>query len=122
MRKNNIRITTLAFVIPILFLWPACARAQAAKAPYPVMAPLEQYLIPDEKAEIALARSAAPASISDAAEVMVLRRDGYATAAKGSNGFVCIVERSWGKATDDSEFWNPKVRAPHCFNPAAATL
>src|ERR1700722_19592145 len=54
-------------------LWPACARAQAAKAPYPVMAPLEQYLIPDEKAEIALARSAAPASISDAAEVMVLR-------------------------------------------------
>ena len=120
MRKNNIRITALAFVIPILFLWPACARAQAAKAPYPVMAPLEQYLITDEKAEIALARSSAPASISDAAEVMVLRRDGYATAVKGSNGFVCIVERSWGKPTDDPEFWSPKVRAPHCFNPAAS--
>jgi hypothetical protein len=86
------------------------------------MAPLGQYLIPDEKAEIALARSAAPASISDAAEVMVLRRDGFATAASGSNGFVCVIERSWGKATDDSEFWNPKMRAPHCFNPAAATL
>jgi hypothetical protein len=69
------------------------------------MAPLGQYLIPDEKAEIALARSAAPASISDAAEVMVLRRDGFATAASGSNGFVCVIERSWGKATDDSEFW-----------------
>jgi hypothetical protein len=54
---------------------------------------LDQYLIPDEKAEIALARSAAPASISDKAEVMVLRRDGYATAVKGSNGFTCIVER-----------------------------
>src|ERR1700689_1774110 len=120
MRKNNIWITALAFVIPNLFLWPACARAQAAKAPYPVMAPLDQYLIPDEKAEIGLARSAAPASISDAAEVMVLRRDGYAAAAKGSNGFVCIVERSWGKATDDPEFWNPKMRAPHCFNPEAA--
>src|ERR1700693_4413910 len=120
MRKNNIRLTALACVIPILFLWPACALAQAPKAPYPVMAPLDQYLIPDEKAEIALARNAAPASISDAAEVMVLRRDGYATAVKGSNGFVCIVERSWGKATDDSEFWNPKVRAPHCFNPQAA--
>jgi hypothetical protein len=120
MREKNIRITALAFVIPILFLWPGCARAQAAKAPYPAMAPLGQYLISDEKAEIALARSAAPASISDAAEVMVLRRDGYATAAKGSNGFVCIVERSWGKATDDPEFWNPKMRAPHCFNPAAA--
>ena len=120
MRKNNIRITALAFVIPILFLWPAYARAQAAKAPYPVMAPLDQYLIPDEKAEIALARSSAPASISDAAEVMVLRRDGYATAVKGSNGFVCIVQRSWGKQTDDPEFWNSKVRAPHCFNPAAS--
>src|ERR1017187_5076965 len=120
MRKNNIRITALAFVIPILFLWPACARAQSAKAPYPVMAPLDQYLILDEKAEIALARSSAPASISDAAEVMVLRRDGYATAVKGSNGFLCLVERSWGAATDEPNFWNPKVRAPICFNPAAA--
>ena len=55
-----------------------------------LMAPLDQYLIPDENAEIALARSSAPASISDAAEVMVLRRDGYATAVKGSNSFVCI--------------------------------
>jgi len=120
MRKNNIRITALEFVIPILFLWPAYARAQDAKAPYPVMAPLDQYLIPDEKAEIALARSSAPASISDAAEVMVLRRDGYATAVKGSNGFVCIVQRSWAKATDDPEFWNSKVRAPNCFNAAAS--
>ena len=45
MRKNNITITALAFVIPILFLWPACARAQAAKAPYQFMATLDQYLI-----------------------------------------------------------------------------
>jgi hypothetical protein len=120
MRRNNFRIAALAFAVPILFLFPA-SRAQAAKAPYPVMARLDQYLIPDEKAEIALARSAAPASISDAAEVMVLRRDGYATAVKGSNGFVCIVERSWGKSTDDPEFWNPKVSAPHCFNQAAAS-
>lgn len=121
MRKNNIRIAALALVIPILFLGPARARAQAAKAPYPAMAPLDQYLISDEKAEIALARSSAPASISDAAEVMVLRRDGYTTAIEGSNGFSCIVERSWAKPTDDPEFWNPKIRAPHCFNPAAST-
>src|ERR1700733_12662714 len=120
MQKYNIRATALAFAIPMLFLWPVCTRAQAAKASYPAMAPLGQYLIPDEKAEIALARSAAPPSISDSAEVMVLRRDGFATAASGSNGFVCLVERSWGKATDDPEFWNPKMRAPHCFNPAAA--
>jgi hypothetical protein len=121
MRKTKTRIAALAFVIPIAFLWPVCGRAQAGKAPYPVMAPLNQYLIPNEKAEIALARSAAPASISDAAEVIVLRRDGYATAVKGSNGFVCIVERSWANPTDNPEFWNSKIRAPHCFNAAAAT-
>jgi hypothetical protein len=120
MQKDNIRITALACVIPMLFLWPACAGAQAAKAPYPVMAPLDRYLTTDEKAEIALARSAAPASISEAADVMVLQRDGYVTAVKGSNGFVCIVERSWAKPTDDAEFWNSKIRAPHCFNPAAS--
>jgi hypothetical protein len=120
MRKNKISLTTLAFVIPILLLCPARVRAQAVKAPYTVMAPLDQYLIPDETAEIALARSAAPPSVSDAAEVIVLRRDGYATAVKGSNGFVCIVERSWAKPTDDPEFWNTRIRAPHCFNPAAA--
>ena len=123
MRKNNIRIKTLAFVVPIFSSWLACAQAQVEKAPYPVMAPLDQYLISDENAEIALARSAAPASISNASEVMVLRRDGYATAVKGSNGFVCIVERSWANTTDDPQFWNPKVRAPHCFNsPAASTF
>jgi hypothetical protein len=84
------------------------------------MAPIEQYLSQEEKSEIALARSAAPASISDAADVMVLGRDGYTTTVKGSNGFVCIVERSWANTTDDPQFWNPKVRAPHCFNPPAA--
>jgi hypothetical protein len=84
------------------------------------MAPLTQYLIPDEKSEIALARTAAPPSISNAAEVMVLTRTGYSTAAKGANGFLCLVERSWGATTDHPEFWNPKIRAPHCFNPAAA--
>ena len=25
-----------------------------------------------------------------------------------------------GAATDEPEFWNPKIRAPICFNPAAA--
>jgi hypothetical protein len=96
------------------------ARAQAAKAPYPAMAPLDRYLMIDEKSEIALARSAAPASISDGAEVMVLGGTGYRTAAKGTNGFLCLVERSWANATDEAEFWNPKLRAPICFNPAAA--
>jgi len=99
---------------------PSQSHAQADKSAYPAMAPLDQYLIPDENAEIALARSAAPASVSSAAEVMVLRRTGYATAVKGANGFLCIVERGWAAATDAPDFWNPKVRSPNCFNAAAA--
>ena len=96
------------------------AAAQAEKTAYPAMAPLDRYMVPDEQSEIALARSAAPASISGNAEVMVLRREGYKTAVKGTNGFLCLVERSWGQGTDDAEFWNPKMRAPHCFNALAA--
>jgi len=121
MQKNTIAFFILGFVVQAvspLALWQA--RAQSEKNPYPAMAPLNQYLMPDENSEIALARSAAPASISDAADVMVLGREGYKTAVKGTNGFVCIVERSWGAATDHPEFWNPKVRAPICFNPPAA--
>jgi hypothetical protein len=71
-------------------------------------------------AEIALARSAAPEFISQDAEVMVLGRHGYETAVKGKNGFVCVVQRSWAAGIDDPDFWNPKLRAPICFNPPGA--
>src|SRR5580658_7969818 len=59
------------------------ARAQDAKTAYPSMAPLDQYLIADRNAEIALARTAAPPSISGDATVMVLGMHGYETAVKG---------------------------------------
>jgi len=94
--------------------------AAHAQASYPAMASLNEYLISDKEAEIDIARTAAPKSISDGAEVMVLGKDGYTTAIKGRNGFLCIVERSWGAATDDPQFWNLKVRSPICFNPPAA--
>ena len=119
--NNHVRIIALAFAL--LILLPGAggqAVAQAAKAAYPMMAPLDQYLISDKQSEIALARSAAPSSISDGAEVMVLGREGYKTAVKGTNGFLCLVERSWAQGTDNAEFWNPKARAPHCFNAQAA--
>jgi hypothetical protein len=83
------------------------------------MAPLDQYLM-ERNAEIALARSAAPESISQDADVMVLGRHGYETAVKGKNGFVCMVQRSWAAGIDDPDFWNPKLRAAICFNPPAA--
>ena len=120
MRKNHLKIIALSFALQIVLPGTgAQAVAQAGNAAYPSMAPLDQYLISDEKTEIALARSAAPSSISDGAEVMVLGREGYTTAVKGTNGFLCIVERSWGQSTDQTEFWNPKMRAPHCFNAQA---
>ncbi len=119
---ESIKIIVLAFLVSLAFLGEVRpVQAQAAKAPYPFMAPLGQYLTADSNSEIALARSAAPASISDGAEVMVLGKTGYTTAVAGKNGFLCIVERSWAKATDDPEFWNPKLRAPHCLNSPAAT-
>jgi hypothetical protein len=96
------------------------ASGQGAKAPYPAMAPIEQYRVASVAEEVALARSAANASVSHDAEVMVLGSHGYETAAKGTNGFVCLVERSWATNFDDPQFWNPKLRAPHCFNAAAA--
>ena len=119
--KNNFNMMCLAVLVLMAMPGATCqARMQAQKDPYPTMAPLEQYLMPDEKSEIALARSAAPVSISDGAEVMVLGRKGYTTTVKGTNGFLCIVERSWGATTDHPEFWNPKVRGVVCFNPPAA--
>ena len=96
------------------------AQAQDAQTAYPSMAPLEQYFIADRNSEIALARSAAPQSISRDAEIMVLGLHGYETVVKGGNGFVCMVQRSWAAGIDDPEFWNPKLRAPICFNPPAA--
>ncbi len=98
----------------------ARAQAQDAKTPYPSMAPLDQYLITDRNAEIALARTAAPPSISRDAQVVVLGPHGYETAAQGKNGFVCIVERAWMSPFDSPEFWNPKNRSPICYNPPAA--
>jgi hypothetical protein len=83
------------------------------------MAPLDQYLM-ERSAEIALARSAAPPSISQDAEIMVLGQHNYETAVKGKNGFMCLVWRSWAAGTDDPDFWNPKQRAPICLNPSAA--
>jgi hypothetical protein len=96
------------------------ARADDVKPAYPAMAPVEQYRVASASEEIALSRSAAPASISGDASVLTLGDHGYETALKGRNGFVCLVQRSWAAGFDDAEFWNPKLRSPICFNPAAA--
>jgi hypothetical protein len=86
---------------------------------YAEMAALDQYLMPREQ-EITLARSAAPTSISGSAEVWVLTPGGYVSVAAGTNGFTCLVERGWSASVDDPDFWNPRLRAPICFNAAAS--
>ena len=121
MRKKNVHSIAIKSLALLVALGTAYqAMAQDAKTTYPSMAPIEQYLM-DRTAEIALARSAAPESISGDAEVLVLGRHGFETADKGKNGFVCIVGRGWSSAADP-DFWNPKVRVPICMNsPAART-
>jgi hypothetical protein len=116
LRRPLIELYGLAFLIGAF----AIAWAEGSKPAYPVMAPVEQYLGESASAEIALARTAAPASVSGDAGVLVLGRNGYETAEKGKNGFVCLVWRSWAGpgGFDDPDFWSPKFRVPICYNPA----
>src|ERR1700722_19060379 len=119
MTQNQIRITLLSgFALVAALIASRPVAAQDAQ-PYPNMAPIEQYLM-DRDAEIALARSAAPDTLSHDASVIVLTRHGYETAVQGKNGWVCWVGRGWMAMFDHPEFWNPKVRAAECINPPAA--
>src|SRR5882757_3089706 len=77
--------------LALLFCAIGSAEAEDASAGYRAMAPLAEYLSTHEGEEIALARSAAPTSISDKAEILTLGSHGYTTAIKGTNGFVCLV-------------------------------
>ena len=124
MHKRISAIAIKSFALLVVLGTAYQAVAQAATMPstttrYAKMAPVDEYLMADRAAEIALARSAAPESIARDAEVQVLGRHGFETAVKGTNGFVCIVGRSWTSAAD-ADYWDPKVRVPMCVNAAAA--
>ena len=80
-------------VLLVLSMQAASVRAQSPK-----YAPFSEYMMTPE-AELALARSAAPASVSTHATVKVLTAAGYNVAAQGDNGFVCIVMRGWAAPT-----------------------
>ena len=105
-------MNTLAFVAISSFFAASALGAQKARDITP-------YLTADRSAEIALARTAAPSDVSGKASVMVLTPKGYVEAARGTNGFTCIVMRSFAAAPGDPHFWNPHISAPHCFNPPA---
>ena len=80
---------------------------------------LAPYMPQSAQSEAALTRTAAPAAVSSKADIFVFGPSGYRLESKGSNGFACLVERSWAKDPGDPEFWNPRMRAPTCFNRAA---
>jgi hypothetical protein len=109
---------TIGFAL-VIAVGCGVSNAAAQTDKYPRMAAIGEYLM-EQTAEIRLARSAAPDSISHNAAILVLGRQGYETAVEGKNGFVCMVDRGWMAAFDWPEFWNPKVRAAECLNPQAA--
>ena len=117
MCKRSTVVSSLIFTVTLAFAGQLLA--QDNKTAYPSMAPLEQYLM-DRNAEIALAKSSAPETVSRDATVLVLGRHGYETAVKGTNGFVCTVLRSFAGSPDEREFWNPRIRAAQCLNAIAA--
>ena len=118
--KRPMQLTPILQRFGLSILCAGAAVSAAGAAVYPSMAPIARYQSADQAAEIAFARSAAPAAISGSAQILALGQHGYVTAVKGSNGFVCLVVRSWDLNLDNREFWNPRIRSPQCFNAAGA--
>jgi hypothetical protein len=113
MRRLTCVLTILAGVLT--------ATAARAERRYPA---IDAYLMLRD-AEVQMARSAAPAKLSDRATVKVLTRTGYEVAATGDNGMVCVVLRGFAAPTyTPAQYrdlvYDPAVRAPLCFTEAAA--
>jgi hypothetical protein len=96
------------YVVLVVFLFTArFLQAQAAPPPTTVKAGARPILPLAE--EIALARSAAPTSISSGSRVMVLRDSGYVVGEQGTTEMTCVVNRSWKDSVE-----------PHCYDPEGA--
>src|SRR6266487_5354034 len=111
----------LALLSLLASLEAAAVGAQGSKYP-----PLAEYLMPRDT-EIELARSAAPAAISDRATIKTLTKAGYEVAREGNNGVVCMVMRGFSAPTyTPAQFrdlvYDPTVRAPICFTEPAARM
>jgi hypothetical protein len=109
-----------ALVLVLLSVQVATVHGQTLKYP-----PLSEYMMPQD-AEIALAKSAAPQNISDHATIRVLTTSGYKAVHQGDNGFVCMVMRGFTGAPTFAPAqlrmfinYDPKIRAPICFDPNA---
>src|SRR5215469_15763905 len=114
---------TMSLVFLVATLDAAALLAQSPKYP-----PLSEYMMARD-AEIALARSAAPDSISGHATIKVLTPSGFQTVHDGDNGFVCMVMRGFTGAPTFTPVqirvfitYDAKTRAPICFNPQAVRI
>jgi hypothetical protein len=121
--RKDTKVDMKKFVL-VWVLLLAGLNAPAVLAQGPKYPPLSEYMMPRD-AEMALARSAAPANISDRATIKVLTNSGYQVAREGDNGFVCMVMRAWSAPTyTPAQFrdlvYDAKVHAPICFDPAAS--
>lgn len=95
------------------------ARPVAGSAPAGQPLDLTPYLL-DPAEEAALALSAGPPNVTAGAALLLLTPEGYARRRAGTNGFVCLVERSWTNATEWANFFDPGIRVPICYNREAA--
>lgn len=117
--KNELIFLTLlaALLIP-------AAGAQTSRSGDHKYPPIQEYLMP-LASETALAKSAAPASISGRATIKALTISGFKVVHPGDNGFVCEVMRAFSAPTySPAQFrdlvYDSSVRAPICLNPQAA--
>lgn len=115
------RTLCVGFAVGVAFPIAARAQTDTSGAPESHMAPTAQYLMPRDS-EIAFARTAAPPAVSHDAKILVLNAHGYETAVPGTNGFVCLVARSWDLAVTrpSASFWDPKIRVAKCYNAQGA--
>lgn len=116
---------TMKFLQFVRFSLLICFGTLGLLAQEPKYAPLSQYMMPRD-AEIALAKSAAPDSISGRATIRVLTSSGFQVVHEGDNGFVCMVMRGFTGAPTFSPVqmrdliaYDSKLRAPICFTPQA---
>jgi hypothetical protein len=119
-KGDEVDMKRMTFVL-LALLTSLDAVAVRGQSQYP---PLSEYLMPRD-AEIGLARTAAPASISGRATIKILTKSGYEVAREGDNGFVCMVMRGFAAPTySPAQFrdlvYDPTVHAPICFTPPAA--
>jgi hypothetical protein len=110
------RRTTLKQALFLTLCGPALQIAIGSEQPY---APFSAYQM-SQQGEIALARSAAPSSISTHATIEVLTPKGYEVAIKGDSEFTCMVLRSWSAAPTPDDTRYAPIRAPICFDPIAS--